>query len=287
MHITLDEQKLLDSAHRVKDFMAKKGITQNGKPIGMALCRAMLTEGLLSRTYEALKETGALSDNATPATETEAPKVFLFWYGAEAVLARVTSCDDKRLPTFSLEYVRCQGAGTDLEIGIDALRYEGNEMAKALNSTLFECNLPEVCGDAWEYEDVLRLAADMGYGQPTPRLLDVLAAHEGKQFIDGRESPYSIDGDWMDSIVGTAEEAADELEEQGDDRDGPDSYPARWRAIQRHIVWHAECREEHELYEYYFTLAQLCQATTDDGGKTWHIPAVTTDDKAAMLVLYS
>jgi len=288
MHININEQTLLDSAHRVKDFLKKKGITRNGKPIGMAFCRAMLTEGLLSRTYEELSNTGQLtSDVPDTKTKASAPQVCLLWYGAEAVLAKVVSCGDEKKPVFSLKYVRCQGAGTDLEVSIDELHRQGEVLAKEMGTTLGEYTLPEVLGDEWEYDDVLELASDLGYGQPQLNLLETLKADDITITINEVHSLYHIDGDWFQTVVDAANEAAeDEFESEGTPIDSSESYTARLRGAMKHVVWHAECEKNQALYEHFITLEMIAKATSPDGGKTWFLPVSEDGEESLVVKIY-
>ena len=288
MHININEQTLLDSAHRVKDFLKKKGITRNGKPIGMAFCRAMLTEGLLSRTYEELSNTGQLtSDVPDTKTKASAPQVCLLWYGAEAVLAKVVSCGDEKKPVFSLKYVRCQGAGTDLEVSINELHRQGEVLAKEMGTTLGEYTLPEVLGDEWEYDDVLEFASDLGYGQPQLNLLETLDSDDLMLTINGIPSPYRIDGDWFQTVVDAAQEAAeDAFESDGTLPESSESYAARLRGAMHHVIWHAEGRNERNLYEHFITLGMITKATSPDDGKTWLLPLDESGEGSLVLKIF-
>lgn len=274
MQITLTEQKLLDASHTMKAYLAKKGITQDGKAIGMALCRAILTESLTSRSYEQLHRTGALAENNAPPSVS----VFIFWYGSEAVLTRFAPTNDPDQAPFTLEYIRCQGAGTDLEVSIDELRYQGEQLAGVFDTALEEYTLPEVLADDWEYDDVLRLAADMGYDRPGPRLLDRLQAQNySKIFINDVYCPHSLNGDWQETVEGAV-----------DEHDIPEGEVYFTRALDA-CVWYADCQDGVELYEHMFTLRQLCLAQyqhSEGSGDTWFIPGEDNASPGAIVTLY-
>lgn len=76
-----------------------------------------------------------------------------------------------------------------------------------------------------------------------------------KIFIDGRFSPYNLNGDWFDSVENN------QLSFQEDESsDNP---------LQT-CIWFAETNEEYHLYEYYITFEQLLNAKYIENN-TWNV----------------
>lgn len=255
MNITLSQKKLRDGAQRLKTYLADKDITRNGKPIGANFCQQLLTVGLLDKPLE---EVLKLLGSTTPATQNINAGVLVLSYGSDHVLVyRHTDADG----TKSLQYYTSRAIGTDMEITEDAIYAQADTLAHTFNTTVMSVQLPEILHDDWEYEDIIALATAMRYNETSQTLLDVLTDTDKKIFINGHHANYGLSDEWFRELPDVAESLYDE---------GEPTFKDILAAV---IAWMPEyTTEDHDLYEYFFSVDDLINATPVPNSKnTWRV----------------
>jgi hypothetical protein len=129
--------------------------------------------------------------------------------------------------------------GTQSEISIDSLLSIAQNTASMNNSIVTNVHLPEILNEDWENEDVLLLAKKLGYTSDEQNIFIDLENHN-KIFINNIHCPYGLNGEWESELNGN---------EDGEDM----------------CVWYPEMQEGFDLYEFYFSFKDLCNAKYKDG----------------------
>jgi hypothetical protein len=264
MNFPFDDTSLLTISHKLKDEMCAKNITRDGKPVGLQLCRQLICQAMVHKPYEEVKALLAIA----PALN-QVASVYLLHYGAEIVLAVLNDAGQ-----LVLQSMRDRGTGSYIELTTPELENLANHYALTLQSRVVRVYLPVILGDEWEYDGILNLAMEMGYGQREATLLDVLAEHDGTTFINGHHSHYGLNGEWQVEVQALGDEFAEDAENEDP---------------KEHVVWQVDIEDGFELYEYYFTLNEMMHAQQVKGEtNAWIISqALQNETRHHLINLYS
>lgn len=164
-------------------------------------------------------------------TVTVAP-VLLLSYGGQHILAAHG------------RYMNATNPGTDLEIPFRVLEGEAHRFAQSLGAPVKEIQLPQALSDGYSDDEVVALAVRMGYHYAHPSIFECLSDMSGA-FIDDLMFTEPMVSDAWDLLEST---------------DDPDEA----------LLWMPELRTVEGTYEHFFSFADLCDATTQDG-ITWRI----------------
>ena len=205
-----------------------------------------MSQAFFDKPFEELRAT--LLSNELPAkvvpkpTISDIPLVILAHYGSESVLI------------VKGEYQVSRAIGTDMEISAQEIRNQADNMARVLNSHVEQAYLPVILAEDWEYEDIVKLATDMGYGMVAETIFDLLENYDIKIFINGIHTGYQPNDQWKS-------EMASEYDADDKDNDARD-----------HMIWSPEIHTNQSDYfqEFYFSFNELCNATYTKTG--WIVP---------------
>lgn len=241
--LTLDEARFKEITRRLTDTLAQKDITLKHQSALQAMSQA-----LFGKPYEEIKAT-LLLDSA-PA---QASNVTLIHYRGESILM------------LNGRYITGAFPGTDLETPYPILESQGHALASSHDTTLKVMTLPEILAPDFETDDVIALANKMGFLSAHPsifEMFDRVDTGEKAIFLDDMHCPFSLNSDYYSEL-----ESA--LDEDGSEDDV--------------TIWMPEMSTNEGFFEFFVTFGQLCQATTDDNGKTW---VVSQPDGESLRVVF-
>lgn len=233
----LNETRFKAIATRFREDATRRGFTTSHLS-----ALQIMAQAIFGKPYEEIKP--LLQDTATPEPATSiagSDIVTILHYGSEKLLMR------------NSEYITGNYPGTDMAIPDQAFNEQAHMLANQLGTTLREVSLPSILAPGYETDDIIALAERMGDLQSTP---SIFSCFEQANIIllNGGFTVCGLNGDYVNELEAVAENAEDDSE------------------IDNCCIWMPEYTEGFALYEFYVSFDQLCQATSDDGGKTWHIP---------------
>jgi len=234
--LTLSEARLKTAAKHLK----KELTALTGEKFGHAESLQLISQALFSKPFEEVKALMAqceTADAVQPVSNAFNP-VMLVSYGSETYLLN------------GADYIGMMAVGTDMEIPYRALYQQAVSLSVALGfeeDALRLIDLPEILPEDYEIDDLLKVVEALGYTRYEKPLIELIEEKASAALIEGHYTPYLLDGDWVG-------EAANE-------EDGCLSA----------TVWHAECKESYEMYEFFFSLGDIGRAerVSDD---EWLVP---------------
>lgn len=229
--LSLTEDKMKAGTKRMLAELKLAGVNLDGLGYNKAL--HIFSKALLDKPYEEVKGAN-FDDNKDPVVNTHS--VYLLRCGSDTILA------------VDGAYEGATNTGTDLEVPDHALSSQAQFAASKLGVSVRVVTLPNLLDAPDTDDEWVELAREMGYFEPHRSIFCHFGADQ--IYVNGMLSAFTIDGDWQDTLE-AAFEAGEDLDTE--------------------IVWHAECEEGWDKYEYFFSFGALKRATYKGHGE-WLVP---------------
>jgi hypothetical protein len=236
-NMQMTENQLKRAAGRMNAAIAgrlESGRLESGRGVSYAWLLESLSDGLFGKPYGEVRSTLLASPVEATHGEEEgsnaAPQVMLLEHRNELILA------------VNEEYVTVSFPGTDMDLPLSVLRSQAETLAGLCGSTVGFVTLPELLGEAWETDDIIDLAASLGYFTYRTPLHEQIDQGPLVIFRNAAER-WVLDGEYQEAIVGAVE----------------DGKP--WRdALRAEIVWSPTFQVGFDVFDLCFTLQDLGQA---------------------------
>jgi hypothetical protein len=216
----------------------------------------LMSQAFFDKSFEELSTTLLVDTSETAVLIKkllcDIPQVVLAYYGNETVLI------------VKGKYHVSRAIGTDMEIKLVDICNQADSMARTLGSKVDYVYLPEILPDEWEYDDIVKLAINMGYGVVKESIFDLLDNNDIQIFINGSRADSQLCGEWKS-------EMASEYNASDDATDAKE-----------HLVWLPEvnANNNNPFNEFFFTFEDLCNAKYTKEG--WLVP----HEKSSVIVTF-
>lgn len=234
-NIVISERQLKTTASRLTAAISQR--IDGGESIGHAWLLNMLARGLFNKPYNEVRSTLLAAETAASELSNAAPRVVLLEYKSDVIL------------TLNGEYVTGSFFGTDMEIPKSVLRSQADTLARLHDSQVAYVELPELLNEDWETDDIVDLAARLGYFASRRPLHEVIDSGSLVVFKNCalREA---LNGDWYDDLTSRL----------GCNED--------WRSVIGFgSVWSPEFHVGFDKYEMFFSLEDLGRAKEHSEGR--------------------
>jgi hypothetical protein len=207
--------------------------TLKGKPTYMGMLH-ILSVAAYGRPYEETLATVFAAPAVVTTSSASTGSVIMLCHGNE----RIIMIDDS--------YVASNHLGGDDEVSIEHMNGLAQQLAENSGYDIVECQVPQVLGENADEDAVIDLARKMGYFNQYGSIFNCFDG--AKIFIDNMHCPCGMKSDWLYTITAMDDEPFEDF-----------------------TVWYPEATDsDGNLYEYYVSFGELCNATTHDG-KTWTV----------------
>lgn len=237
-NLILTKSKFVKMAHRLAREQRKAGVDLPFQTIVNMLSLAVFDktyEAAIATSFEPEENGDKQSEANVPAAD---PKVFkLLEYGNEMILLK------------DGEYVSGNYPGTDLYVSNAIFIENAKTLAKYSEGVLVQECLPKILAEDCNTDDVILLAGKLGMLKEHDSIFNLIEKSSLIK-INGIVTEYTLNGDYFGELETAFENGEPPFEV---------------------CIWMPESVDKLNLHEYYFTLQDLADATTSDGGKTWQV----------------
>lgn len=207
---------------------------EDGQAVSYAWVLESLSKGIFGKPYGEARST-LLAASAKPVragsdTGNAAPRVMLLEFRSELIL------------TVDGKYVTGSFPGTDLEIPRAAMRSQAENLANLNDSTVGFVELPELLSGDWETDDIIELAARLGYFTYKCPLHEQLDKDPLVIFKSAAQR-WGLDGDYLGYLIVEIESGEP------------------WRSVlSSEIAWSPDFHVGFAKHEFFFSLQDLGEA---------------------------